>query len=56
MGERGLVDELGLALEPDTVVDLMVSHSMLQDHDFQHFLGLGVREFTLGDEGISMGR
>ena len=29
---------------------------MLQDHDFEHFLGLGVSEFTLGDEGTDMGR
>ena len=35
---------------------LMVSHGILQDHDFQHFLGLGVREFARGNEGRDMAR
>ena len=34
---------------------LMISHGMLQDHDFQHFLGFGVRKFALGDEVFDMG-
>ena len=41
MGEKGLVGELQLGLELDPVMGLMVLHNMLQDHDFQHFLGLG---------------
>ena len=39
----------------DPVSGLMVSHCMLQDHDFKHLLGLGMREFALGDEGGYMG-
>ena len=35
---------------------LMVSHCMLQDHGFEHFLGLEVSEFTLGDKDTDMGR
>ena len=50
MGEKSLVGELELVLEPDPVPCLMVSHCMLQDHEIKHLLGFGVREFTLGDE------
>ena len=41
---------------PDPVPCLMVLHCMLQDHDFEHFYGLGMGEFALGDEGIDMSR
>ena len=34
----------------------MVSHCMLQDHDFKHLLGLEVGKFALGDEGADMGQ
>ena len=34
VGEKGLVGELGLVLELNPVPGLLVSHSMLQDHDF----------------------
>ena len=33
VGEKGLVCELELVLEPDPVPGIMVSHSMLQDND-----------------------
>ena len=36
VGRKGLVGELGLVLEPGPVPGLMVSNSMLQDHDFEH--------------------
>ena len=52
--EKGMVGELGLVLEPDPIIGLMVSHGMLQDHDFQHFLGLAVGKLTVGDEGIDV--
>ena len=55
MGEKSLVGELGLVLELNQAPCLMVSHCMLQDHEFWHLLGFGVREFTLGDEGNDMG-
>ena len=55
VGEKSLVGELGLVLEPDPVPCLMVSCSMLQDHEFKHLLGFGVRKFTLVDEGCDMG-
>ena len=29
---------------------------MLQDHNFELFYGLGVSEFTLGNDGTDMGR
>ena len=54
--EKGLVGELGLVLEQDPVTGLVVLHCMLQDHDFQHLLGLEVRECALGDEGVNRGR
>ena len=56
MSKKGLAGELGLVLQLDPVPCLVVSHCMLQDHDFEHFLGMGVSEFTLGDEGTDMGR
>ena len=34
----------------DPASGLMISHCMLQDHDFEHFLCLGLGEFALGDE------
>ena len=40
LGKKGTVGELGLVLEPDPVPGIMVSHSMLRDHDFEHFHGL----------------
>ena len=55
MGEKHLVDELGLVLEPGPVPDLMVAQDMLQDHQFNHLLGFGVREFALGDDGGNAG-
>ena len=54
IGEKSLVGELGLVLEPDPAPCLVVLHCMLQ-HEFQHLLGFGVREFTLEDEGSDMG-
>ena len=33
----------------------MVSHSMLQDHEFKHLLGFWLEEFTLVDEGCNVG-
>ena len=56
VGKKGLVGELRLVLEMDPVSCIMVLHCMLQDHDFKHLLGLGMREFTKGDEGRYMGR
>ena len=53
--KKGLVGELGLVLELDPVPYLVVSHCVLQDHDFEYLYGLGVSEFTLGDEGRDMG-
>ena len=50
VGEEHPVGQLGLVLEPDSVPCLMVLHSMLQDHEWKHPLGFGVREFALGDE------
>ena len=41
MGKKGLVDELGLVLEPDPVPCLMVLDCMLQEHDFEYFYDLG---------------
>ena len=32
MGEKGLVDQLGLFLEPDPVAGFTVPHYMLEDH------------------------
>ena len=29
---------------------------MLQEHDFEHFYGLGIIEFTFGDKGTGTGR
>ena len=55
MGEKSLVGELGLVLEPDSVPCLVISHSMLQDHEFKHLHSFGVREFALGDEDSDMG-
>ena len=51
-----MVCELGLVLEPDPVMGLIVLHGVLQDNYLQHFLGMGVGKFTLGDEGRDMGR
>ena len=48
--------ELGLVLEPDPVMSLMISYGMLWDLAFQHFLGLGVREFALGNESVDVSR
>ena len=56
MSRKELVGELGLVLELDPVPCLLVSHCMLQEHDFEHFYGLGENEFTLGDEGTDRGR
>ena len=56
MGKKGLVGELGLVLELDPVLCLMVSHCVLQDHTFEHFYGVGMVEFALRDEGTYMGR
>ena len=56
MGKKGLVGELGLIPETDPVSGLIISHCMLQDHDFKHLLGLGMREFTLADKGGYAGR
>ena len=56
MGKKGLIGEQGLVLETDQVSGLMVSHCMLQDHDFKHLCGLGMREFTLADKGGYVGR
>ena len=50
LGEMNLVGEVGVLLELDPVPCLMVSHSMLQDHDLEHLLGFGVGEFTLRDK------
>ena len=55
MGQKGLVSQLGLVLEPDLVPGFMVPHSVLQEHDFEHILGFRVREFTLDDEGGNAG-
>ena len=54
MGEKGLLGELGLVLLEDPVSGLMESHCMLQDHDFEHLLGLGMGEFVLGDKVIDV--
>ena len=54
--KKELVGELGLVLEPDLVSGLMVSHCMLQDHDFVHLLGLGVGKLALGNKGTDVGR
>ena len=43
--EEGLVGQLGLILLPDPIPSLMVLHSMLQDHYFEHFLGRGMGKF-----------
>ena len=54
-GEKGLVCELGLILEPDSVPCLVVSHCMLQDHELQHLLHFGGGKLALGDEGGNAG-
>ena len=54
MAKKGLVGELGLVLELDLVPCHVVLHCVLQDHDFEHFYGLGVGEFALGDKGTYM--
>ena len=51
LGKKGLVCELVMVLEVDPVSGFIVSHCMLQDHDFKHLLGLRVGEFALGSEG-----
>ena len=43
LGEKSLVDQLGLVLEPDPVWGFMLPHCMLKDHDFEHPLGFRVR-------------
>ena len=55
MREKGLVGELGLVLKLDPVPGLMVLHSMLQDHDFKHFLGFGMGELAHSDDVGSVG-
>ena len=47
MGEKGLVGQLGLILEPDPVPGFAVSHHMLEDHDLQHLPGLIMRKLPL---------
>ena len=42
--------ELGLVLLPYLVPGLLVPYSMLENHDLQHLLGLGVGKLALGDE------
>ena len=54
MGKKGLVGELVLVLETDPVSCLMISHYMLQDHDFEHLLHLGVWKFTLCNDVTGM--
>ena len=56
LGRKRLVGELGLVLETDPVSGLMVSHCMLQDHDFKHLLSLGMDKLALGNEGAYVGR
>ena len=56
VSKKGLVDELGLVLEPDPVPCLVVSHCMLQDDNVEHFLGLVVSEFTLEDKVTDVSR
>ena len=55
LGEKILVGELELVLEPDPVPCLLVSHSRLQNHEFKHLMGSQVRSFAQGDEGSGMG-
>ena len=55
VGEKNLVGELGLVLELDPVPCLMVKHCALQEHEFWHLFGFGVREFTMGDDSSDMG-
>ena len=49
LGEKGLVCELGLVLEPDPIPGLTVLHYKLQDDDLRHFLSFWVGELALGD-------
>ena len=51
MVEKGLVGQLAVVLKLDPVPGFVEYHCMLQDHDFKHLLGFGVREFALVDEG-----
>ena len=50
LGEQGLVGEPRLVLLADPVSGLMEMHCVLQDHDFKHFLHLGMGEFVLGNK------
>ena len=47
-GEQGLVGELRLVLLRDPVSGLLELHCMLLDHDFKHFLHLGVGGMCTG--------
>ena len=55
MEKKGSVGELGLVLEPDPVLGLMVPHHMLEDHDLQHLHHLFMGELALVDEGSDPG-
>ena len=55
MREKGFVAQLQLVLEWDPVPGFMESHGILQDHDFEHFLGFREREFAMVDEGGNVG-
>ena len=50
MGEKGPIGKLGLVLELDPVLDFMVPHHMLEDHDVQHLPGPIMGELALVDE------
>ena len=50
VGEEGLISELGLVLLPYPVPCLMVTCSMLENHNLQHFLGFRVGKLVFGDQ------